>query len=107
MNLFGYMQKRFNYEDFAALGKTAKSVGIEIIPSILLIDDIKSYQVVIYSSILKLLRIMKKSMTCFIVFAVSEPLESKRIHINVGEKTMSIIFKKFMQVLQIFRKYAN
>ena len=94
------MQKRFTYEDFVALGKTAKSVGIEIIPSILLIDDIKSLiKWPIYSSILQAPPNNEEKYDLFhrVILAVSEPLESKRIHINVGEKPMSIIFKKFMQ----------
>tara|TARA_B100000519_G_scaffold203290_1_gene225363 strand:- start:5736 stop:8120 length:2385 start_codon:yes stop_codon:yes gene_type:complete len=94
---FGYMQKRFTYEDFVALGKTAKSVGIEIIPSILLIDDIKSLiKWPIYSSILQAPPNNEEKYDLFhrVILAVSEPLESKRIHINVGEKTHEYFVQK-------------
>ena len=94
---FGYMQKRFTYEDFCALGNIAKSLGIEIIPSILLIDDIKSLgNWPAYSSMLKAPPDTeeKYEMLHRILIAVSEPLKSRRIHINIGEKTHGYYVQK-------------
>lgn len=87
---FGYLQKRFTYEDFVLLSNTAKSVGIEIIPSILLMDDIKSLQNwPVYDSMLKAPPDIdeKYDFLYRMLMTLSEPLKLKRIQISIGDKT--------------------
>jgi len=114
---FGYMQKRFTYEDFVILGKTAKSLGIEIVPSILLIDDIKSLiNWPFYSSMVKAPpnNEAKYELLHRVLLAVSEPLESRRIHISIGEKTHAYYVQKvyakcskYLEHMQIDRECFN